>query len=54
MSDKNCFRCDGTGVVCNICGESEVACGCEPEEVDEYVAAYQMSPMEECPECDSD
>jgi len=24
----NCFTCDGTGQMCNICGESEAACQC--------------------------
>ncbi len=24
-----CFRCDGTGLLCNICGESEHVCHCE-------------------------
>ena len=28
---SQCFRCDGTGGVCNICGESERACGCGDE-----------------------
>jgi len=27
----NCFRCDGTGNLCNICGESERACSCEDD-----------------------
>ena len=25
---SRCFRCDGTGLICDICGESEAACGC--------------------------
>ena len=28
---SQCFRCDGPGGVCNICGESERACGCGDE-----------------------
>ncbi len=28
-----CFRCDGTGELCNICGESELACSCEEFDV---------------------
>jgi len=27
----SCFRCDGTGLICDICGESESACTCEKE-----------------------
>jgi hypothetical protein len=23
-----CFRCDGTGLICDTCGESEAVCGC--------------------------
>jgi hypothetical protein len=23
-----CFRCDGTALICDICGESEAACDC--------------------------
>ena len=23
-----CFRCDGTALICDICGESEAACQC--------------------------
>jgi hypothetical protein len=26
---KKCFLCDGTGLICDICGESEAACECE-------------------------
>ena len=26
---NKCFRCDGTGELCNICGESDLACQCE-------------------------
>lgn len=24
----DCFTCDGTGQMCNICGESEASCQC--------------------------
>ena len=30
--DKPCFRCDGTGSICNVCGESERACECDEAE----------------------
>ena len=29
---KRHFDCDGTGQMCNICGESEAACSCDGEE----------------------
>jgi hypothetical protein len=32
--DPKCFRCDGTGLVCDHCGESETACHCDEEEDD--------------------
>ena len=35
-----CFRCDGNGKLCNVCGESERACKCD-EGFDPY----------ECPDC---
>lgn len=28
---RQCFICDGTGEMCNICGESEAACECDNE-----------------------
>lgn len=27
---SRCFRCDGTGRLCDICGESPTACRCSP------------------------
>lgn len=29
---RACFQCDGTGQMCNICGESESACECDEED----------------------
>lgn len=29
---RRCFTCDGTGAICDVCGESEAACGCPEEE----------------------
>lgn len=29
QAHSRCFRCDGHGFICDICGESEVACKCE-------------------------
>lgn len=35
-SDKApCFRCNGTGLLCNVCGEPECDCGCEEPDVSE-------------------
>lgn len=28
---RRCFRCDGTGRICDCCGESDAACSCERE-----------------------
>ena len=47
MSDKKtkpCFRCDGTGMLCNDCGESEAACmgDCQSENLAGHYA---------CPDC---
>lgn len=28
MTNPRCFQCDGTGQMCNVCGESEAACRC--------------------------
>jgi hypothetical protein len=28
----NCFLCDGTGLMCAVCGESEAACECDRSE----------------------
>ena len=36
-----CFRCDGTGQVCDTCGESEIACACAP-------ASTRNSACEDC------
>ena len=32
---QGCFRCDGTGEICNVCGESARACGCD--EIDQQL-----------------
>lgn len=29
---KPCFLCDGTGQMCNVCGESQKACSCPEDE----------------------
>lgn len=38
--ESKCFRCDGSKKICNICGDSILACECEDgaEEID-------------CPDC---
>ncbi len=28
---SRCFRCDGTGFLCDICGEAPDACRCEQD-----------------------
>jgi hypothetical protein len=47
---KQCFNCDGTGQLCDICGESSKACGCEPDEIDAHVAEYDEQ-YSVCPHC---
>ena len=42
--EVGCFRCDGTGLICDICGESEAAC--HRHEEDGQTATYS-----ECPDC---
>jgi len=39
---SQCFRCDGSGHLCNTCGESKPACDCASENVD----------LVRCPDCD--
>jgi len=29
---RTCFICDGTGEMCNICGESAAVCKCKEED----------------------
>jgi hypothetical protein len=47
-----CFMCDGTGLMCAVCGESDEACGCEKSEPtaceDCDGAAYVRVPLEGC------
>lgn len=54
MTDKDCFRCDGSGKICNICGESASACSCNEEEINEYVAEFQDSNVGDCDDCGGD
>ncbi len=28
---SSCFRCDGSGLICDVCGESKIACTCEAD-----------------------
>jgi hypothetical protein len=48
VADENCLTCDGTGFVCDICGESEAACECM-ESKDEARPTYS-----DCPDCGDD
>mgnify|MGYP003386775501 CR=1 FL=1 len=45
---KECFNCNGTGSLCNTCGEAEDACGCSNE--DEYDDEDQD--FVDCEECE--
>ncbi len=49
-----CLRCDNTLLICNICGESETACGCSAREIEVYMEEYGLEQFEECPECAAD
>lgn len=40
---RKCFRCDGTGLICDVCGESETACQCASEGDDQ-----SFSDCEDC------
>lgn len=31
MSKRNCFTCNGTGVMCDFCGEASDACHCDDD-----------------------
>lgn len=37
---SGCFRCDGSKMICNTCGESSRACRCDEEQ-----------DLTECPDC---
>lgn len=37
---RPCFICDGTGLMCDVCGESEAVCQCDDETM--------KSPCEDC------
>jgi hypothetical protein len=47
---KPCFRCDGTGKICNICGESEKACSCDATEIEEH-EADGFDQFDDCEDC---
>lgn len=46
MNTNDCIRCDGTGLLCNVCGESEAICigDCEP--------GSRLCGHFNCPDCD--
>lgn len=31
---RKCFFCNGTGLMCNVCGEAEGVCSCPDDEQD--------------------
>lgn len=45
-----CFRCDGTGELCNLCGESPTDCGCSVEDVEDFNGCSDQ--YDECPDCE--
>lgn len=51
MPVSQCFRCDGDGQICNICGESKAACGCASEDIKAYVDEHGDQ-FDECPDCE--
>lgn len=42
---SQCFRCNGSGVICNYCGEAEGACACDEPDPE----AEQWG---DCPDCE--
>jgi len=36
MKVNECITCDGTGLVCSICGESKQACECFDFEIESH------------------
>lgn len=47
--DAKCLRCDGTGEICQVCGESAVLCEgtCKIDADDEDTCSYEA-----CPDCE--
>ncbi len=43
-TEMTCSICDGTGELCNICGESPNACECSEDELREYAQEYGDGP----------
>ncbi len=54
QAKPNCLRCDNTLLICNICGESETACGCGAREIETYMEEHGFEQFEECPDCAAD
>lgn len=51
-ADTKCSRCDGTGQVCNICGDSQTACGCSTEDVEEHIENNEgVEQFDKCEDC---
>lgn len=51
QKQTQCFRCDGTGQICNICGESEMACDCDSTQVENYQKEHDMDQFDNCEYC---
>lgn len=39
---RSCFMCNGTGSMCDVCGEAEGVCSCPLDEQE----------LADCPDCD--
>jgi hypothetical protein len=50
---KQCFRCNGSGEICNICGEAPGACECSNSEVENYNTEYGCQ-FGECDDCNGE
>jgi len=51
VKTDSCFRCDGTGQICNICGESETACACSAADVLSHMERTGLEHFSECEDC---
>lgn len=47
----HCFGCDGTGILCDICGESPKECKCTEAQVAEFCMGDSREQYIECEDC---
>lgn len=52
MTNRGCFKCDGTGKICNICGESESAYQNTEDEIEAYLEENDSDQFDECDDCE--